>query len=130
MTILAAYVPSSAGEAALAFAIDEAAVRREDLLVVNSARGESLTDDRVATDDDLARVRLSAEKAGVSLAIRQIRRGQSAAADILDVAGDVSISMIVVGSRGRSPVGKLLLGSAALEILSHARQPVVAVKSS
>lgn len=128
MTILVAYVPSQAGEAALAFAVDEARTREENLVVVNSARGESLVDDRVATDEDFDRVRSAARSAGVTVEVRQVRRGKSPAVDVLDVAEELEPSLVVIGSRGRSPVGKLLLGSVVLEILSNAVQPVVTVK--
>ena len=37
-------------------------------------------------------------------------------------------SRIVVGVKHRSPVGKLLLGSAAQQIILEARVPVVCVK--
>lgn len=104
-------------------------MRSEDLIVVNSSRGDSAVDDRIATDSDVARIAEFAEQAGVKFEYRQVQHGRAASADIVDVADEVSATLIVIGSRGRSPLGKLLLGSAALEVLSHARQPVVTVKT-
>nr|WP_307077528.1 universal stress protein [Arthrobacter pascens] len=40
----------------------------------------------------------------------------------------LNASVIVVGVKRRSPVGKLLLGSAAQQILLEANIPVIAVK--
>jgi nucleotide-binding universal stress UspA family protein len=55
-------------------------------------------------------------------------RGRDAAGDLLDVAGELNASVIVIGIKHRSPVGKLLLGSNAQEILLGAAVPVIAVK--
>ena len=48
---------------------------------------------------------------------------------LLDVAEEVDASMLVIGIRHRSPVGKLLMGSTAQRILLDARCPVLAVKA-
>jgi nucleotide-binding universal stress UspA family protein len=44
------------------------------------------------------------------------------------VAGTVDASVIVLGLRRRSPVGKLLMGSTEQRILLDADRPVLAVK--
>ncbi|MBD3924231.1 universal stress protein [Nocardioides cavernae] len=129
MTILAAYVPSSAGRAALTFALNEAATRGEDVVVVNASRGDALASDHAMSPDDDARIRTEAERLGVVVGIERVIGAESPASQLLAAADRVSASLIVIGSRGRSTVGKLLMGSAALEILSNARQPVVTVKA-
>jgi nucleotide-binding universal stress UspA family protein len=49
--------------------------------------------------------------------------------DLIDVADEVNADFIVIGMRRRSPVGKLLLGSIAQQVLLDASCPVLAVKS-
>jgi nucleotide-binding universal stress UspA family protein len=52
--------------------------------------------------------------------------GDSATA-ILDTAVQEDVSLIVIGSRGPSSVAELMLGSVSLEVLRHARCPVLVV---
>jgi nucleotide-binding universal stress UspA family protein len=53
-----------------------------------------------------------------------------AAKEILRVADDVQAGLIVMGTHGRSGVGRLLLGSVAEEVLRAAACPVLAAKKS
>ena len=52
--------------------------------------------------------------------------GDSALA-ILETAGQEDVSLIVIGSRGPSSMAELMLGSVSLEVLRHARCPVLVV---
>jgi nucleotide-binding universal stress UspA family protein len=52
-----------------------------------------------------------------------------AANEILRIAGEVSADMVVMGTHGRSGVGRLVLGSVAENVLRHAAIPVLTVKS-
>ena len=55
---------------------------------------------------------------------------REATADDLDaIADEVGADLIVIGLRRRSPVGKLILGSAASRILLTAHHAVLAVKA-
>ena len=53
MTIVVGYVPTPEGEAALTAAITEAQRREEPLHIVNTARGDTLSDRRYASEDTL-----------------------------------------------------------------------------
>lgn len=48
---------------------------------------------------------------------------------LLDAAVSNEVSLIVVGTRRRSPVGKLILGSTVQQILLEASVPVLSVKA-
>ena len=50
--------------------------------------------------------------------------------ELLDLAGELDAELIVIGLRRRSAVGKLLLGSAAQNVLLNATVPVLAVHVS
>jgi nucleotide-binding universal stress UspA family protein len=115
MTVVVARTSTPEGEAALAAAVEESARRREDLLVFN-LEGTQL--DPVAEQLD-----------GVPVTFRTPdARNRDAVGELLDAAEEVGASAIVIGVKHRSPVGKLLLGSAAQQVLLEANAPVIAVK--
>jgi nucleotide-binding universal stress UspA family protein len=49
---------------------------------------------------------------------------------VLDAAEKYRAELIVIGLRKRTPVGKLIMGSTAQQILLEASCPVLAVKAS
>lgn len=128
MSIVVGYVPTPAGEAAVQAAITEAGLRGENLLVVNSAREGSLVETTVASDEDLSRVLASAEDAGVRAEVVRGMHRDDFTDEILDLAEQHDASLIVIGLRRRSTVGKFIMGSVAQRILLQAEHPVLAVK--
>ncbi|TPQ15485.1 universal stress protein [Streptomyces sporangiiformans] len=130
MTVLVGYVPSPEGEAALRAGIDEARLRDEKLLVVNTSRGDALMDTRFAQEPDLAHVREDLAALGVDFEIRQVLGGRDAAEEIVDLAELPDVSLVVIGLRRRSAVGKLIMGSAAQQILMGVNCPILAVKTA
>ena len=129
MTIVVGYVPTPQGEAALAAAIAEASRREEPLHVLNTARGDTLSDPRYASEDTLDEVRARLAQAGVGYEIQQLVRGHEAAEEIVEAADRLNASLIVIGLRRRTPTGKLITGSQAQRILLDANCPVLAVKA-
>lgn len=129
MSILVGYVPTPVGEAAVQAAIEEARVRGESLLIVNSVREGALADRTVASDDDLRRVTGDARAAGVDHTVLQPSHRDDLAQEILDLAREHDVSRIVIGLRQRSQVGKFIMGSHAQRILLQADRPVLAVKA-
>ena len=115
MTVLVAGTETDEGRAAHRYALQEAARRNEELLYF------VLSGDR--PDRSLAEAAGVAESYAVADA-----RGRDAVGDLLDTAERLGVSTIVVGVRHRSPVGKLLLGSAAQQIILEAGAPVICVK--
>lgn len=128
MTVLVGYVPNSFGEAALTAGVAEARRRQEPLLVVNMSRDDVLADAHRAAEAELDRVRRDLAELGLAAEVRRIEEGSDSAEVLLDVAKEVDASVLVIGLRHRSPVGKLLLGSNAQRILLDATCPVLAVK--
>lgn len=130
MSIIVGYVPSNVGEAAVSAAIQEAKLRDEQLLIVNSSREGSLVDKNTASDEDLARVLDSALKAGVSAQVIESTYRDDLTEEFLGLADKHEVSLIVIGLRQRSQVGKFIMGSQAQRILLQAEHPVLAVKAS
>lgn len=128
MTVLVGYVPTPEGEAALEQALREAQRRGEPLMVLNSAHGGAPVSVDVAPEDAVGRMTDRARAAGVELELRQETHSGDAAEAVLRAAREVDASVIVIGMRKRSPVGKLLMGSSAQRILLDADRPVLAVK--
>jgi nucleotide-binding universal stress UspA family protein len=129
MSIVVGFVPTPAGEAALKAGIAEARLRNEDLLIVNSAREGALVDKSVAPEELLEQAARRATEAGVRASVIQPPYQHDLADEFLDVARDANASLIVIGLRHRTQVGKFILGSHAQRILMQADRPVLAVKA-
>ena len=128
MTVLVGYVPTPLGEATLRAGVQESRRRSEPLLVVNMSRDDVLVDPHRAATDDLDRVERDVTELGVDVEVVRIEQGSDPADALVRVAEDRDASVIVIGLRHRSPVGKLIMGSSAQRILLDARCPVLAVK--
>jgi nucleotide-binding universal stress UspA family protein len=129
MTVVVGYIPNQHGEAALTAGLAEARLRGSDLLVVNATRGDSLIDKKYLGDSGVADLeqRLSAEN-DLSTSVRQAM-GPDVAAEIVRVATEVDAELLVIGLRRRTPVGKMIMGSVAQQVLIDAPCPVLAVKA-
>jgi nucleotide-binding universal stress UspA family protein len=128
MTIVVGYTPTPTGRAALVAAAAVAEDRGQPLVVVNSSRGDALSDPGYAQQADLDWAAATLEEAGVSFTIRQQVRGREASEEVLDVVHEVSAELCVIGIRRRTAVGKMLMGSNAHRILMDAPCHVLAVK--
>ena len=128
MTVPVGDVPTPLGEATLRAGVEESRRRSEPLLVVNMSRDDVLVDAHRAATDDLDRVQRDVTELGVDVEVVRIEQGTDPADALVRVADERNASVIVIGLRHRSPVGKLIMGSAAQRILLDARCPVLAVK--
>ena len=128
MTVLVAFLPTPEGEAAFAAGLTEASRRGEDVLLLNSPRGGAPVSADVAPPEVVASLSARAEAAGVRLETHQEPHSGELADEVVRVAGTVDASVIVIGLRRRSPVGKLLMGSTEQRILLDADRPVLSVK--
>jgi nucleotide-binding universal stress UspA family protein len=131
MRIVTGFLRSPEGRAALQRAIEEAQVRGAELLVVHSARGGQRDDiDEVRRyREEFERLEAQLAEVGVSYRLKEFVRGNAPAEDLLQVATDEDADLIVLGLRRRSPVGKLVLGSNAQQVLLNADCPVLTVKA-
>ncbi|NMR19669.1 universal stress protein [Cellulomonas fimi] len=128
MSIIVGYTDKPEGQAALRHAITEAGAHGDDLVIVNIGSGAH-PEDTMVRSSDLEKVGADLTQQGVKHTIRQLVRGKEPAEELVGLAEELGASMIVIGLRRRSPVGKLLLGSNAQQILLDANCPVVAVKA-
>jgi nucleotide-binding universal stress UspA family protein len=129
MTILVAYVPRPEGQAALEKGIELAKERNEFLIVVNATPGGSGDDPSRADAQDVERVELLISVSGVKAEFKQFVRGKNAVEELEDMVASSNASMLVIGLRRRTAVGKLIMGSMAQEILMHISCPILAVKA-
>lgn len=129
MSIIVGYIPTKVGEAALSAAISESKLRNEELLIVNSVREGSLVDKNVASPEDLERIIKATEAAGIQARIVESVYRDDLTEEFLRLSDEHEVSLIVIGLRQRSQVGKFIMGSHAQRILLQAEHPVLAVKA-
>jgi nucleotide-binding universal stress UspA family protein len=127
MSIVVAYSPDIYGRAALDHGVAEALLRETRLVVVNATRGDSLVDSHYAHEDEVQEVLQRLEAEGLDAKVRRDVVPDIADA-VLDVAREEGATLVVVGVRHRTPVGKMLLGSVAQRVILDAGCPVLAVK--
>ena len=128
-SVVVGYVPNPRGRAALRQAVEEARRRGARLVVVNTSRGDALVDDDFVQGPALAELRAEVTAAGVDGEVRQPQHGRDVAEELAAVVEETAAELLVIGLRRRSPVGKLLMGSAAQRILLGVDCPVLAVKA-
>ncbi|GAA4118058.1 universal stress protein [Knoellia locipacati] len=129
MTIVVGYIPSPQGLAAVDAAIEEAQRRSDRLVVVNSGVLGDYTVASFADPKDLDALDAQLTEKGIDHEVRQSTRGLAPAEEILSVAAEVSADLIVIGVRKRSPLGKVVTGSTAQQVLLDATCAVLAVKA-
>jgi len=130
MTILVAYVPRPEGQAALDKGIEIATRRNERLVVVNAGPGGHQEDPSLISGYEAERVEERLTALPITAEFKQFVRGKSAIEEIEEMVEQLQVSVLIIGLRKRSPVGKLLMGSMAQDILLNVSCPVLAVKAS
>ncbi len=129
MTVAAARTSTPAGQAALATAVTEARLRGSELVVLHVVEGLSAD----GGDDAALHAEVAEELAGCGVGdlawtLRTAAGGRDAAGSLVDLAVEVGADLLVIGTRRRSPVGKLLLGSVVQRVLLDSPMPVMVVK--
>jgi nucleotide-binding universal stress UspA family protein len=129
MTILVAYVPRPEGQAALDKGMEIAKRRNERLMVVNASPGGTKEDPSMVDVQEQERVEKLLRDAGLDAQFKQFVRGKSAVEEIEALVESLPASLLIIGLRKRSAVGKLIMGSVAQELLLSVSCPVLAVKA-
>lgn len=130
MRILVGYTRTKLGMAVIEHAIDEARLHDAELLVVNTLRGGGSVDEDEAETyrRELQQLDERLTEDGIEHRVLDYTVGDSLAEDLLAAARKNEVDRLVIGLRRRSPVGKLVMGSTAQELLLNADCPVLAVK--
>ena len=127
MSVVVAYTPDAYGEAALSHGAAEAKHRETGLVVVNATKGDAFVDTKYANAEELQVMLAGLEESGIDVTVRRDATADTAHL-VVDVAKETDASLVVVGIRPRSPVGKAVIGSVAQRIVLDAPCPVLAVK--
>ena len=130
MTVVIGYTPTPLGRQVLDAAIDEAARRDVELVLVNSATGASYADKGLAPRDELDQAVADAHTRGVKARVQQVTDALAPAQTLLDEAARANADLIVIGLRSRSRTGKFLMGSTAQTVLLGAPCNVLAVRDA
>lgn len=130
MRILVGYTETELGELVARQALEEARLRDAELLILDTRRprGRGDEEEAAAYRRGLRGLEERARAAGVHHRVLDDALGDSLAEDLLAAARENAVDLLVIGLRRRSPVGKLVMGSTAQEILLNADCPVLAVK--
>lgn len=125
--IVVGYTNDQYGAAAVEAGIAEAVLRDTDLLVVNSTPGDSYVDAAFAPPGQVRDIEEHLRSRGVRYELSQ-PVGVYAADALLEAMERPDAELLVIGIKHRNPVGKLLLGSVAQQLLLECPKPVLAVK--
>lgn len=132
MKILVGLTTAPEARAALERAVEEARMRNAELIVVDYLQvgisAENQSERYKAGERRLDQLKEELARDGVDIRTRHGVGVSSASRELLKIAQDEDVDLIVIGMRRRSPVGKLVLGSNAQDILLGADCPVLAVK--
>ena len=129
---------SAGADHALGYARDLARATGADLVVVHgqelSAARSSIGYTRRADEEDLeAKIKRQVAEmtdSGIPVSVKVIGGHAHPATLIAEVAGDIGADLVVVGTRGHTPLAGLLLGSVTDRLLHISHCPVLAVPSA
>ena len=107
MKIVAGFLRSPEGRAALNRALKEAELRDGELLVVHSMRGgeRDELEQVMSYREEFEQLERKLQDSSARYRLIEYARGNAPAEDLLQAAKDEDAEMIVIGIRRRSPVG-------------------------
>ncbi len=127
MSIAVAHSDTPRGKAALRVAAEEALYRKEPLAVLRIVGGVDKP-----KEDPAVRDMVAAQLMGfpdLEWELHSAAEGTDTAVAILDLCDELDASLLVLGSRRRRPIAKLILGSTVQRVLLESMIPVLVVKS-
>lgn len=131
MTIVVGYSPSGQGRAALRAAVRDAKRTHQNVVVASHQFYDAEASEPATADEATVREALAGlDEDGLEdldIAVR-LGEGQDIGEFVLALAEELSASLIVIGLRWKSPIGKLNLGTSARRVVLGAPCPVLAVK--
>jgi nucleotide-binding universal stress UspA family protein len=97
-------------------------------VVLSSPRDGALVSTELPPPDEIDTLQARAQEAGVSIDLRTTPHRGELPDLLIETAEEINASVIVIGLRTRTAVGKLLLSGTAQQILLGVERPVLAVK--
>ena len=132
MTVAVAHqVASASNQIALEVAAREAALRGTDLAVLHIVNALDLDVSEAYHQGLSDEVEKALRAAGAAEVGWQLHLGvgeDDVAEKVLDLTKRVGASVLIIGARRRSPMGKFLLGSVTQTLILEAEVPVLVVK--
>ena len=138
MVVVAAYAPTSQGDAALEAAIRDVAVTDRELLVASFPYADPFEGACCANAEEVQEAinrvsaRMSHDERAYLETLKVREAGAESSKDIGDfllrVAREENASVIVIGLRHSAPVGRLMLGQTVKRLLLEAPCPVLVTK--
>ncbi|RKQ35165.1 universal stress protein [Kocuria tytonis] len=131
MNIVVGYLPTPAGRAALRAAMAEASLRSAGLTVVQGHQNKrwGRHTDSEETDAAIQEDRAALDASGLSYELVPVADDADPADIILDVTDREHTQLLVIGTRKRTPVGKLIMAPTTQRLLLEAGCPVLCVKA-
>lgn len=128
-TVVAGYVPTPEGEAVIDRAIRETQSLKCKLVVVHIPRSGAAIDETYASKEQLSSLEARIEGELDNFRVLQMDPASEPSESILDAVEEYNASLVVIGLRKRSTVGKLVLGSIAQRVLLRAECDILCVRS-
>jgi nucleotide-binding universal stress UspA family protein len=133
MTVAVAHqVSSTTSTTALQVAAQEASLRGTDLAVLHVVESLDLDVGEAYRRGLSEEIEQALHDVGATAVAWRLHLGvgeENPAAKVLELANEVDASILIIGARRRSPVGKFLLGSVTQTLILEADMPVIVVKS-
>ena len=131
MSIVVAHQKSATWQLTLQEAAKEAQLRQAPLVVVHVAEGVDIEvngEQQTRLKEEIASELQRTDLHPTSWDLRMLT-GEDVAETVLDAVAQSDAQLLVIGARRRSPVGKLIMGSATQTIILRADLPVMVVKA-